>query len=123
MAFKRMHTPPTDSPLGYVTAKRQASLHGRELKLRIKGKLLHDSGIKPGDRCMVEIDPEEGLGRIQGNSPAGWVLRPVNPDSPHYHLRITWKPTSGFPIAEQLTALEVVQQGDGEIIFKLPEPS
>ena len=121
MAFKPIYSCPESGDVTYRTPVRKDSQHGVELMLRFKAELLKKAAIKPGDRCMIEVDAEEGLGRIYNNSQIGWLIKPPTLRKKAYTMRLAWKPESGFAKSESNRNLEVLQSGNGEIIFKMPQ--
>ncbi len=121
MAFKRVFDCSQSGELTYNTPARKDSRYGNELLIRFTGDTLKSAGIKPGDRCMVEVDDEENLGRIYNNTQLGWLIKPTQPGKEIYKLRIAWKPDCGFPKAARQRKLEILQSGDGEIIFEMPQ--
>lgn len=121
MAFKPIYNCPESGHLTYRTPRRKDSQHGVELMIRFNPELLKQSGIKPGDRCMIEVDADEGLGRICNNAQMGWLIKPPTERKKVYTMRLAWKSGCGFAQSGSNRNLEIIQSGNGEIIFKMPE--
>lgn len=121
MAFQPIYDLAESGDLTYRTPARKDSQHGVELMIRFKPELLKQAGIKPGDRCMIEVDSPEGLGRICNNAQMGWLIKPPTERKKVYTMRLAWKPGCGFAQSAANRNLEIIQSGNGEIIFKMPE--
>ena len=122
MAFKPIaECSQRGSSLSYNTPVRKESRYGYQLLIRFTEESLISAGLKPDDRCMIEIDVEEGLGRIYNNTQLGWLIKSTQPGKKIYKLRIAWKPDCGFPKATRQRKLEILQSGNSEIIFKMPQ--
>lgn len=112
---------PVIDELAYFTKPRTENRNGYELELIIAGEFLEKAGIQPGERCMLEIDAEDRLGRIESKSQLGWVIKPFKQGSDLYRLRLAWQPNMLLPPVEARHPLSVLQSGDGEIIFHMPK--
>jgi len=118
MAFQPIE--PRESLLAYRTTADKRKPHGLELVFLLAPDLLEEAGIEPGTRCMIEIDADEGLARVVSGSQHGWLLKPTTGNASTYRLRLTWKPTCGFPESADRSTLRILQSDGGEIIFKMP---
>lgn len=117
-----MPFPSTTKQLSYFTLYRKdSSRRGKTIVLKLAGELMEKAEIAPGDRCLIEIEKAEGVGRITRGNQMGWLLRPVKPGAKLYHIRMAWKAEYGFPAIDRATELEVLLYGDGEIIFRMPK--
>lgn len=120
MAFQPIKNCSQAGEMTYRTPIRKTARFDRELCLRFTEGLLKRAGIHGGDRCMIEVDAEEGLGRIYNNTQLGWLLKPTDPGRAVYHLRLAWLPDVGFPVTDRQRTLVILQAENGEIIFKMP---
>jgi hypothetical protein len=124
MSFKPAGKTRGTTDLLYRTMPRKCNASGHEVVISIPETLVNSSGLTPGDRCMIEIDSDENLGRITNKkSQQGWLLKPRNSGSHVYRIRFAWQAESDLPLIDETTKVEVMQKGDGEIIFKLPTPT
>lgn len=128
MAFK--NTAPTKrgrnnagqdtGPLYYATVPRKGNLYGLQLKLFMRPSLMDRAGLCPGDRVSLEVDKDEGLGRLVKAAQLGWVINPVVHGASVYVTHIAWNPSQGFPRVTSVTGLNVLLVEPGSIIFQMP---